>query len=270
MGRLSIYEYKDYKQFLLEWMDRAPNKGRGQRRLLADAIGCQTPFVTHVLNGDYHFSLEQAEACSRWLGLGDAEAEFFVLLVIKHRAGTRGLEKLAERQISSRRESSTILKKRLNIREEMSLENQNTYYGSWYYSAIHMACLNPELQSTEALQKQFGLPLHQLLQALEFLMEHQLIEKTKSGFRALRPVLHLGKDSPLLVQHHMQWRIKAIDAIQRKDSSNLFYSGVASLSNEDYEWMRERLTQLLEDVFHRVKDSKDETLACLNFDLFKI
>ncbi|MGZ3772066.1 MAG: TIGR02147 family protein [Pseudobdellovibrionaceae bacterium] len=270
MEKLSLYEFQDYKKYLHQWMERAPNQGRGFRKQLADAIGCQTPFITHVLNGNYHLSLEQAEACARWLGLNDDETEFFILLVIKGRAGTKGLENTISKQLSQRRASETILKKRLNIKEQMSSQTQMIYYSNWYYAAIHIACLIPQLQTIEALEKYFNLSVPQIVSALEFLTEHGFIEERKLRYRVLKPVLHLEKDSPLLIQHHTQWRLKAVEAIQRKQNTDLFYSGVMSLSKEDHEWLRERLTQLLEETIHRLKNSKDETLACLNIDWFEL
>jgi len=269
MEKLSVYEYQDYKKYLLHWLDRAPNGGRGRRKQLAEAIGCQTPFITHVLGGDYHFSLEQAEACSRWLGFNDSETEYFILLVIKQRAGTKSLENLISKQLSQRRATETVLKKRLNIKDQMSTADQLIYYSNWYYAAIHMACLIPQLQTVEALEKYFQLPLPQVTAALEFLTEHKLVEEYRSRYRVLKPVLHLERESPLLVQHHTQWRLKAIDAFLRKRNADLFYSGVISLSKEDFDWVRERLSQLLEEVVSRVKESKDETLACINFDWFE-
>lgn len=270
MEKLSIYEFQDYKKYLLQWMGRAPNQGRGLRKQLAEAIGCQTPFITHVLGGDYHLSLEQGEACARWLGFNDTETEFFILLVIKQRAGTKGLEQIAAKQISQRRAAETVLKKRLNIKEQMSPEDQMLYYSNWYYSAIHMACLIPQLQTIESLQKYFNLSLAQIVNALEFLTEHGLIEERKSRYRVLKPVLHLEKESALMAQHHTQWRLKAMEAFLRKRNADLFYSGVISLSKDDYDWIRERLTQLLEEAIHRIKTSKDETLACLNIDWFEL
>lgn len=270
MEKLSIYEYQDYKKFLLHWMERAPNQGRGQRKQLAEAVGCQTPFITHVLGGDYHFSLEQAEACARWLGMSDGETEFFILLVLRQRSGTKALENLISKQISQRRTAETVLKKRLNIKEKMSVEDQMTYYSHWYYAAIHMACMIPQLQSLEALEKHFRLSLPQILNALEFLTEHKLIEEHKSRYRVLKPLLHLEKESPLMSQHHTQWRLKAMEAFLQRRNADLFYSGVISLSHEDYEWLREKLSQLLEEAVERIKDSPDETLACLNLDWFEL
>jgi len=270
MGKLSIYEFKDYKVYLRQWIERTPNKGRGQRKLMAEAIGCQTPFITHVLSGDYHLSLEQAEACARWLGFNDSESEFFVLLVMRQRAGTRGLEAMASRQISKRREAETVLKKRLNIPDEMTLEDQLVYYSNWYYAAIHMACHIPALQNADALRSRLGLSTQEIMAALEFLTEHKLIEQTKNGYRVSRPALHLGRGSLLLPQHHTQWRLRAMESFRKNDPGNLFYSGVASLSREDYEWVRERFAQTLEEAVSRVKESKDETMAAICFDVFEL
>ena len=80
MKKTTIYEYKNYKSFILDWIEKTPSKGRGQRRSIAEAIGCQNPFISHVLSGDYHFSAEQAEACSRYMGLNEQDSEFFLKL----------------------------------------------------------------------------------------------------------------------------------------------------------------------------------------------
>lgn len=270
MKKTSIFEYKNYKQYILDWMERAPMQGRGQRKLLAEAIGCQTPFITHVLAGDYHFSPEQAEACARYLELNDADTEFFILLVLKQRASTKGLENFYAKQISKQCEQNAILKKRTNIKESMTVEDQMIYYSSWHYCAIHMALLIPELQQIQNLTKYFNLPTARILSVLQFLEEHQLVEKRGPLFKVKKNMLHLESDSPFLTQHHSHWRLKAIDSIQSGSLERLHYSGVMSLSEADYEWVREKLALLLEEVVERLGPSKDEKLAAFCFDLFPL
>jgi len=270
MKKASIYEYKSYKQFILDWMLATPNEGRGQRKLIAEAIGCQNPFITHVLSGDYHFSAEQAEACGRYMGLSETDTEFFILLVLKERSGTKTLENLFAKQISNRCEQQAVLKKRLNIKESMSLEDQMIYYSSWHYAAIHMAIMIPELQNTNGLTKHFNLPATRIMSVLQFLIDNNMIEQKGSSYKIKKSVLHLGKDSPILTQHHSHWRLKAIESLQTKRADSLHYSGIMSLSHDDYEWVRERLAQLLEEVVVRLGPSKDEKLATLCFDLFQI
>ncbi len=270
MTTLTVFEYKDYKKFIIDWIDKGPLRGRGLRKQLSEAIGCQTPFITHVLAGTYHFSLEQTEACARWMGLGELDTDFLLLLVMHQRAGTKGLEKILAKQISQKREQHTVLKTRVNIKEHLSLEDQTIYYSSWHYAAIHMALLNPSLQSLESLQKHFQLSTAVLNTTLEFLLSRGFVRQEKGLFKVAKSTLHLEADSPLLKQHHTHWRLKAIDAIGFKEFDGLHYSGVISLSSEDYDWVREKLSHLLEEVIEKIKPSSDENLACLNFDWFKI
>ena len=270
MKKASVYEYKSYKQFILDWIEATPNAGRGQRKLIAEAIGCQNPFITHVLAGDYHFSPEQAEACARYLGLNEADTEFFILLVLKERSGTKTLENFFAKQISSRCEQHAVLKKRLNIKESMPLEDQMIYYSSWHYATIHMALMIPELQNINSLVRYLNLPPARVSSILQFLIDHQLIEQKGQYYKIKKSILHLEKDSPILTQHHTHWRLRAIEAIQTAKLDNLHYSGVMSLSKDDYEWVREKLARLLEDVVVRLGPSKDEKLAALSFDLFQV
>lgn len=268
--KLSIFEYNDYKKFIHDWMDKTPSGGRGQRKALADAIGCQTPFITHVLSGDYHLSMEQAEACARWLQLEEKEFDFFILLVLRNRAGTKTLVNYFDKQLSERRTQQSVLKKRLKIEDTLSSEAQLVYYSSWHYATVHIALLIPTLRTVEALNDHFKISIPRLIAVLDFLIDNGLIESKKNTYRVLKPLIHLEKDSPLLTQHHTQWRLKAVEEIQAKAPESLHFSGVISLSEADFEWVRERITQLLEQLPQKLKDSADENICCLNFDWFKI
>jgi uncharacterized protein (TIGR02147 family) len=266
----SIFEFNDYKKFVIEWIEQAPHNGRGLRKGLAEAIGCQTPFITHVLAGTYHFSLEHADACARWMKLPEAEADFFLLLVLRQRAGTKSLEKTLTKQISQKREIHAVLKSRLKIEETLPREDQLLYYSSWIYAAIHIAVLNPACQSIEGLQNALKVPTPQIMNALEFLTSRGLLKKTKFGYQSARPMLHLEADSPLMHQHHTNWRLKALENLSVRSAESLQYSGVMSLSENDFEWVREKLSHLLEETIERIKDSKDERLACMCFDWFSL
>ncbi len=118
----SVFDYKNYKLFIIDWIDKHSDQKKGLRKSLAEAIGCQTPYITHVLTGEYHFSPEQAEACARWLGLSINESEYFFLLVLRQRAGTQSLIKMLERQIEEKLTEENGLKKRLKIREGLTPE----------------------------------------------------------------------------------------------------------------------------------------------------
>jgi uncharacterized protein (TIGR02147 family) len=270
MIKLSVFEFKDYKKFIIDWMTHSPNNGRGLRKQLAEAIYCQTAYITQVLSGDNHLSLEQAEATTRWMGLANADAEFFLLLVLFQRAGTKSLQKVLSKQITERRELQANLQKRIQIHDTLSQADQIKYYSSWQYAAIHIALLVPGLQTIEGLQNHFHLPLSQIRNVLDFLAQCGFIKQEKNFFKVVKPMLHLELDSPLLQQHHTHWRLKVIESLTEKKNSNLHYSGAISLAEDDFEWVREKLSQLLEEIIARIKDSKDEKIAALNFDWFEI
>ncbi len=270
MANTMIYEFNDYKKYIHQWLKSTPNEGRGLRKAMADAIGCQTPFITHVLSGEYHFSPEQGEACGRWLGLNEMEKEYFVFLVQRARAGTKELEDFYGRQITKIKHQSTVLKKRLRIDSGIPPEKRVEYYSSWLYGAIHMAIMIPELQSTEALVKYFNLTRARVLTVLNFLDELQMITKKNGRWTQLMPSLHLEEESPLNLQHQCNWRLRAIESIQQKKPENLHYSAIISTSQEDFEWVREKLAQTLEQLVDRVKKSKDEKLASVCIDWYQV
>lgn len=270
MARIRLYDYKSYKQYLMDWLEQSPAQGRGQRKIMAEAIGCQTPFVTQVLGGDYHLSPEQAEACARWLHLNLSETEYFLLLVLRARAGTKGLEDLLDRQLQERREQESQLKNRLKIADGLTMEDQIVYYSSWLYPAIHMALMNPQLQSLDSLNDHFKIPTAKLMAILAFLSEKKLVRLRAGKYEVIKPALHLGAESPLLPKHHTNWRLRAIQSIEDRQVGTFHFSAAMSISRQDYDWIATRLAQTLEELVDRVKNSGDEKLAAMNFDLFPL
>jgi len=271
---IDIYSNLNYKNVIRSWIEHPTNKGSGVRKSLAKALSCQTPFISHVLNGDYHFSPEQALACADWMGMNEQETQYFSLLVQWERAGTPALKSYLVKQINRLKKDESLLKKKVNIEASLSTENQTIYYSAWFYCAIHMALLNRQLQSIDALQKHFNLPKKKVLLVIDFLIKIGVIEEQNGRFSVLKPTLHLEKDSPLLIQHHNNWRLKALENMQTNfsetDASHLNYSGAISLSAEDYEWIKQKLSETLKEIIDKVKDSNDEKIICLNFDCFEI
>lgn len=271
---IDIYHYIDYKKVILSWIDHPTNKGSGARKSLAEALSCQTPFISHVLNGDYRFSPEQALACANWMGMNEKETQYFTLLVQWARAGTAGLKAYVNKQIQQLRQDETLLKKKVLSDDSLSAENQSLYYSAWYYCAIHMALLNKDMQSINSLEKHFSLPKKKIVSIIDFFIKIGLVEEKNGRLTVVRPSLHLENNSPLLTQHHFNWRLKALETLQEKsgdpDSTHLNYSGAISLAAEDYDWIKQKLSALLKEIANRVKDSKDEKVICLNFDCFEI
>jgi hypothetical protein len=49
-----IFDFWDYKDYLNQMADTQP---RGFKKKLSELSGCQTAYVSHVLNGQAHFNM---------------------------------------------------------------------------------------------------------------------------------------------------------------------------------------------------------------------
>src|SRR5262245_54480093 len=98
---MNIYEYTDYRKFLLKFIHQSPKKGRGIRSKMAEVMNCKTSYVTQVLVGKAGLSVEQAYELREIFNFNEEEAQYFLLLVLYARAGTDALKKTLKKQISS-------------------------------------------------------------------------------------------------------------------------------------------------------------------------
>jgi len=263
----SIFESPDYKAYLTELGDSRP---RGFRKALAEATGCQTAYVSQVLNGHYHLSLEQAEAAARFLGFTRDETRYFVLLVESQRAGTATLRQLLLDQLQEMRERHLVIKERIGVSTELSEQDRERYYSSWHYAAVHIAVTIPRLRTRAVLARALRIPSRKLGEVLEFLVSVGLLSKEGEKFLPGSTLIHLPKDSPAIYQHHWNWRKQAMAQMHSDHAeSNVHYSSISSISAEDAQRVRALLTQAISDAVGVIKTSPEEQLYGINIDFFR-
>ena len=151
--------YRNYKTYLADYIASQPRGGRGLRQGLADYSGMQVSHISQVLSGESHFTPEQGEAINSFVGHGENESVFFLLLIQIARAGTPALKKRLEQQIKEFIHRHLVLKNRLGVKELLSPESQGKFYSSWIYGAIHVAVTIKNLQTKEELANYFGLSI---------------------------------------------------------------------------------------------------------------
>ena len=263
-----LFEYSDYKAYVSDWIASRANGGRGEKAKIAERARCHPAYISQVLTGPSHFSLEQAESLNELLEHGEDASVFFLLLVELGRAGTKALRKHFERQIQKILNQRLQLKNRFTDKKSLTIEHQATYYSHWAYCGVHMAVLNPATQTPGAIAKYFDLSLAKTVEILDFLTSVGLVKNELGLFTPGDMRIHLDHDSPMISKHHTNWRMQAIKALDQKSPQELHYSGVISLSYEDLPRVREELVKALEKIRALVKDSKDETVYCYALDLF--
>lgn len=266
----SLYEANDYKVYLRELIETFPNEGRGVRKALAETMGVQTPFITHVLSGDYHFSPEQAEGAARHFAFTEEETEFFLLLISFNRASTSSLRAFLKKQLEQRRGTHRQLQKKLKLDSAMSEKDRAVYYSSWAYAAAHMATTFQKSPNLEKILEITGLSDLAAKKVLEFLLQKNLIVKEGATYKARVPALHLEGTSPFISAHHMGWRHRAIQSLDRMTEDDLHYSAVFSCSEKDLGKVREILVKALQDSVKLIQASPEDQLAAVCLDLFSL
>ena len=267
---INVLFFKDYKEFLNEWIQGQPSRGRGVRSALARAAGCQAAYVSQVLSGKQDFGLEQAQAISKHIGLSQDETHCFLLLVQKARAGTRELREYFQSQLDALRQERLLLKNRLGVQSFLEKENQLIYYSSWLYAAIHVITDIPAFQTREAIAEKFSLPLGKVADILEFLEKTGLIVRKDNRFQMGEGRIHLGSDSALIAKHHANWRMKAIASMDLERPDDLHYSSVVSISEKDSVQIKSAIVAVLKNIKTVIKDSRSEELFSLSFDFFRV
>jgi uncharacterized protein (TIGR02147 family) len=266
----SIFQFSDYKKFVLDRIEAAPNQGRGLRRELAEAMGCQVAYVSHVLAGDRHFSLEQAEALARFFALRAEETGFFFLLVEHNRAGTPALRKFLERQIREKRLEYLELQSRVNVQGKISEQDEATYYSSWHYQAVRVALSLPHCRTVGAISKELNLPSERVTEVLTFLIHRGIAREQGGQYFPGATRVHLASDSPHITKLHSNWRLHALRSLENYHTSDFHYSGVVSISRDDFEKVQEILRKAVVESLDVVKPSQEERLAVMNLDFYGI
>jgi uncharacterized protein (TIGR02147 family) len=264
----SIYDYLNYKAYLRFRMEQMERGGRGFRSELARAVGCQTGYVSQVLNSDANFSLEQGVLINKALSHSVQEGRFFLLLIEHARAGNAELKRHFRELIEEAVQNHLNLKERFQVKQTLSEKDQMIYYGHWSYVAVHVLVSVPAFQTAPAISKALGLSESKVRRIIEFLLSTGLMIEKHGRYQVGTTRLHLGKDSPLLAKHHANWRMKALASLEREEENTLRYTSVISVSESDVMEIKRRIVNLLEDYNSIVKDSKEETSYCLTLDFF--
>lgn len=267
---MNIFKYLKYKAFLTDWIDGSPNKGRGVRKKIAVAAGCQLPYVSHVLNGAYHFNSEQIDGIARLLKLRQVEHEYLLLLVQFERAGTDSLKKFYKRLIEDMAIKNTTIQQKLKSKNALSSLDRNTYYSEWTYSAIHMLATIPKFRTFNKIAEHLNLPLTKVEICVEKLISMGLLKLINGELHPQQVDLHLDKDSMNIRQHHTNWRIKALNSLDNMQEHHLHYSLAFTIKKEDFIKVREVISTAIKDSADIIRPSEEEDLAVLNIDLFDL
>lgn len=266
----TIFDYQNYKQYIIDRIENSPAKGRGVKLKMAEFLNCQTAFVSQVLNNDPNFSLEQGTKLNKFFEHTKEESRFFILQLQFERAGSYDLKEFFKSEMNEVLEKRSDLKNRIHIKNSLKPIDQQVYYSSWLYACVHMMVAVPEFQTPQAISKQLNIPREKIIEVMQFLEETGLISKKGNHFEIGVTKIHLTKDSPQIQRHHTNWRMQAIRAIDINDPTDLHYSTVVSMSKDDAPKIKEILIKAIENCREVIRNSKEEGVQSICIDFFGV
>jgi uncharacterized protein (TIGR02147 family) len=266
----NVFDFNTYRPYLQMKLGGIKTRD-GSKSKFSESVNMKLSYLSQVLQEKVHISLEQAERGNNFFKHSDDESHYFLLMVQKDRSGTHQLKKYFEDQMRAVLGKRKIVRERIQMLNELKQEDRTIYYSSWIYAAVHIAVTIPEFQKRDSLSLLLGVPHKRLDKVLEFLIESGLILENKGSYIPAVKQIHLTPDTFELTKHHVAWRQRAIDSIERRGLDESFhYSGVVSLSEGDVLKVKETLINALKNAISIIKDSPEQKLCCMNLDFFEV
>lgn len=265
---LSIYDYESAPLYVRAWMASLPKQGRGSGSRLAEHLGVSPTMVSQILSGEKGMSPETGVQIAEFIGMNDRELDFFLLLVEKERAGHQRLKSRLDKKIKAARKESETLAKRVEVDQELDSEAKAIYYSSWLFTAIRNLTALPDIKDLESLSAHLGVPRANLVRVLQFLIEKNLVESGPEGLLYKNKWTHIPANSPLVVKHHQNWRVRGLSRMDDFRDEDFFFTGPMSMSRATAAEIRARLPEWIERIQKEVGPSPSEVVKCLNIDWF--
>lgn len=271
---MKIFQFEDYKEYVNDWINARPKKGRGEFLKIATKLNIHPTLVSHIFRGNKDLTLEQATLLSDYLHLNNLETDYFLLMVQIARAGSYQLKNILQRQINQIRSEALELVNQIPKKRHLSEEEKAIFYSSWPFTAISVLTSIEKYQTAEEIHKYFDqLPPKVINTVLDFLVSKGLCVFDGKKYGIGQTITHLEANSPFIGRHHTNWRLKTIERHNhphKLSEHEISYTAPLTISEKDAKKIREEIVNLIKKVVDTVKDTDPEKLLCLNIDWMEI
>jgi uncharacterized protein (TIGR02147 family) len=265
---MRIFEFENYKEYVLARIAESPNRGRGQLKSIAETLRVHTTLISQIFNGSKDLTLEQAADLADFLGLGELESEYLVGMVELERGGTPRLKALCKKRLVRLARQAKKMAARFEDARKLSESDRAIFFSHWYYSAIHLLTDIPEFQSRDSIAKYLNLPAATVQNALDFLVSTGMVINDEGKLSCGPTWVFESSGSPYADRHHINWRLKAVERLHLHHEHEQYFTLPITISRKD----REKILALIKDFVSKVKKtvepSAPEKLSILTIDLF--
>jgi uncharacterized protein (TIGR02147 family) len=265
-----FFDYTSYKKLVTDWVESQPKQGHGQFRKMAERISISTALMSQIFRGTKDLSFEHGWELTEYMGLTKLQSEYFMTLLQFERAGTHKLKTHFKEKLDQVRGESRKIKNRVHEQKKLTPLAQSVFYSHWSYSAIRLLTSIGGYDSATAISQKLKLPMAHVQKVLEFLLNHDLVQRQGNKFKMGATKTHLPADSEYIHQRHTSWRSIGFERMPHMASDEMFFTNVVTLSKEDVQNIRKELLKLIEKVDKIVIPSDSQELCCLNIDWFRV
>ena len=258
MEEPNLYEFNSYKDYLKIYLELE----RGLRSRLAEHLGCQSGFISQVLNGDRHFSLEHTVEICQFLKFDENEEEYFFLLVNFERAGSEKLKDYYSEKIHKKRTARQRIPVKLQEFSEVELA---TFYSNWIYFAIYDFLRCVKVKGEVELAELLNFPLSDVEKAFALLKRMNLLVFENKKFSTRKAHLSIGRDTPYLASVHRNFRLQAIQSLERRKAEDSHYSQHFVVSKEKAAWIQEKIALFIKEIGIEWDEPEDSSKQKLLF-----
>ena len=267
---MEIFKYNNYLDLLTNWLKSQPKQGRGLMQKLAHSLRVSTVLISQIFSGTRLLQLDYAYGIASFIGLTQSETEYFLLLVQFENAGTDEYKKYLSRKIKLIQANSLEIKNRVAKDIQLSEEAKAQFYSHWHYSAVRLLTDIPELNTALQISSALSLEANYVAEILEFLVSNKLCNLENGLYTMAIKSTHLENNSPWIYSRQMHWRQKAIQKMETQKKNDLYYTAPMVLADSDIKIIRDKILKLIREATELARESKSESLMCLNLDWFEI
>lgn len=269
---MSIYTHNDYKKYTLEQLHHLKDLKKGIRSRLAEHLNCHSAYISKVLNGSFHFSMEQGERLADFFDLDQNESYFLLLLIEYARAGSKPLQKILQSKIDKLSAESLNIKSKIKDSDILNTDIQRKYYSQWMYLSVHALCsVESEKINREYIANYLRLPVKKVHEIIEFLKSHGLIIETpQQGFKVGNYRINLTSESSSIYNHLSNWRTKALERMLVSNDFSLHYSSLICIPKQDAMKIKDNFLHAIENARKITQESRSKDLFAYNIDFFSL
>lgn len=267
---MNIFDHLKYRTAL----ETAAKTRKITYRSLAMASRIHTSYFSRVMVGDADFTPSQLHLVAQELKFNTHEIEYLQLLLQEETGQNPAYKNFAREKARTFREEHSKLERRLESKPKKLSENElEVYYREALTAKIHIHFTIEKFQQKPQLVKaKLGLSDAKFNDELEKLSGLGLIQVKKDG--TIEPMVRmilLEEANPLSPSNHTNWRLEAIQWLQRREPvpGDYHFSAVFSADEGAKLKIKELFKKFIVEAQKATAESpQDDQVYHIGFDLY--